>query len=249
MPDFVIVCKKAARSFYLTIRLLPKKLQEPVAIAYLLARASDTVADVQKISDDEEKLLFLLPSLLEQLDKRDLFEQQVICKVWEKILEGQQFELDFFNDEEQKSFNATECDRYLYLVAGSVGEFWTELSDYYFKNFSSQSREQMMRWGVAYGKGLQLINILRDRLEDEKWGRFYYEEAQFIELSEQARCYLQQGKMYVRSIRPRRLRYASSLPVLLAEKTLRLMLKNPNTKKIKVSRCSVYQTLVRALFF
>ena len=34
-----------SRSFYLTIRLLPAALQGPIAVGYLLARATDTVAD------------------------------------------------------------------------------------------------------------------------------------------------------------------------------------------------------------
>lgn len=34
-----------SRSFYLTIRILPAALREPIGLAYLLARASDTIAD------------------------------------------------------------------------------------------------------------------------------------------------------------------------------------------------------------
>jgi farnesyl-diphosphate farnesyltransferase len=37
--------KGVSRSFYLSIRLLPVPLRDPVALAYLLARASDTIAD------------------------------------------------------------------------------------------------------------------------------------------------------------------------------------------------------------
>lgn len=37
--------KSVSRSFYLSIRLLPARLRSPVALAYLLARASDTLAD------------------------------------------------------------------------------------------------------------------------------------------------------------------------------------------------------------
>jgi farnesyl-diphosphate farnesyltransferase len=37
--------KGVSRSFYLSIRLLPARLREPVALGYLLARASDTIAD------------------------------------------------------------------------------------------------------------------------------------------------------------------------------------------------------------
>ena len=37
--------KGVSRSFYLTIRLLPAALQAPIAVGYLLARATDPVAD------------------------------------------------------------------------------------------------------------------------------------------------------------------------------------------------------------
>src|SRR2546428_6285890 len=39
-----------SRSFYLSIRFLPAQLREPVALAYLLARATDSVADTTGIS-------------------------------------------------------------------------------------------------------------------------------------------------------------------------------------------------------
>src|SRR5213082_791384 len=39
------ILARVSRSFYLSIRLLPKKLRDPVSIGYLLARASDTIAD------------------------------------------------------------------------------------------------------------------------------------------------------------------------------------------------------------
>jgi farnesyl-diphosphate farnesyltransferase len=38
-----------SRSFYLSIRLLPQQLREPIALAYLLARTTDTVADTTRI--------------------------------------------------------------------------------------------------------------------------------------------------------------------------------------------------------
>src|SRR2546423_7842831 len=37
--------RQVSRSFYLSIQLLPKKLRDPVSLGYLLARASDTIAD------------------------------------------------------------------------------------------------------------------------------------------------------------------------------------------------------------
>jgi farnesyl-diphosphate farnesyltransferase len=38
--------RRVSRSFYLSVRLLPEGLRRPVAVAYLLARTSDTIADV-----------------------------------------------------------------------------------------------------------------------------------------------------------------------------------------------------------
>lgn len=42
-----------SRSFYLTIRALPKPLRHPIRTAYLLARATDTIADTAQVSVDE----------------------------------------------------------------------------------------------------------------------------------------------------------------------------------------------------
>jgi farnesyl-diphosphate farnesyltransferase len=43
------VLRSVSRSFYLSIRFLPLQLREPIALAYLLARTTDTVADAARI--------------------------------------------------------------------------------------------------------------------------------------------------------------------------------------------------------
>jgi farnesyl-diphosphate farnesyltransferase len=43
------ILASVSRSFHLSIRLLPKKLREPVSLGYLLARASDTIADTTEL--------------------------------------------------------------------------------------------------------------------------------------------------------------------------------------------------------
>ncbi|MCH7713409.1 MAG: squalene/phytoene synthase family protein [Chloroflexi bacterium] len=57
--------KAVSRSFYLTLRVLPKDLREPVGLAYLLARAADTIADTR-----------LLPSA-DRLEHLQTFRDQV----------------------------------------------------------------------------------------------------------------------------------------------------------------------------
>jgi farnesyl-diphosphate farnesyltransferase len=46
------VLRHVSRSFYLSIQLLPKKLRDPVSLGYLLARASDTIADTAGLPVD-----------------------------------------------------------------------------------------------------------------------------------------------------------------------------------------------------
>src|SRR6266487_1838681 len=46
------ILASVSRSFYLSIRLLPKKLRDPVSLGYLLARASDTIADTTELPVD-----------------------------------------------------------------------------------------------------------------------------------------------------------------------------------------------------
>src|SRR5437763_7372062 len=41
--------KDVSRSFYLTLRILPGAIRRPIGLAYLLARASDTIADTDAV--------------------------------------------------------------------------------------------------------------------------------------------------------------------------------------------------------
>src|SRR6266536_5739877 len=45
-----VILRSVSRSFYLSIRFLPSQLREPIALAYLLARTTDTVADTTEIA-------------------------------------------------------------------------------------------------------------------------------------------------------------------------------------------------------
>ncbi|MBY0574907.1 MAG: phytoene/squalene synthase family protein [Undibacterium sp.] len=45
--------KQVSRSFYLSLRALPSGMREPIALAYLLARIADTIADTSAIAASE----------------------------------------------------------------------------------------------------------------------------------------------------------------------------------------------------
>src|SRR6185503_16317069 len=45
--------REVSRSFYLSLRILPEGVREPIGLAYLLARAADTVADTRLVPRGE----------------------------------------------------------------------------------------------------------------------------------------------------------------------------------------------------
>ena len=51
--------KSVSRSFYLTLRILPAGMRDPIGLAYLLARAADTIADTSLISPQRRLELLL----------------------------------------------------------------------------------------------------------------------------------------------------------------------------------------------
>jgi farnesyl-diphosphate farnesyltransferase len=130
-----------------------------------------------------------------------------------------------------------------------VGEFWTEICAKKLPGFALLPLEEMRRLGVNFGKGLQLVNILRDREADAQLGRVYVRAEERAETFAMARGYLDDAERYTRALRPWRLRAACALPLLLARETLDLTERHPNATRVKVARGRVWQLLGSALLF
>lgn len=286
------ILKDVSRSFYLSMRILPKPMREPVSLGYLLARASDTLADTESLDSElrlemidgmaevihggereawfhrlqkeviplqshqgERILLERIEDVLNWLDGLESGDQkQSIFTVMNHILRGQRLDIERF--ELQKEFRFTqdaELDEYCYLVAGCVGEFWTEIGSLTIDGFSSLEKSTLMEWGANYGKGLQLINILRDLPNDLQVGRCYLpgvdprdKDALIIDSKRwrnQARRYLADGARYAESLRSRRTRMATALPGMIGERTLDLMVDadwDTLHQGVKIKRREVY---------
>lgn len=269
-----------ARTFALTLRLLPRTMREPLGITYLLARASDTVADTTSIPLDrrlalleglaasldgekslprqprlaagegtpsEHELLAAVPSLaslLEQLpDAREMF------LLWRRILEGQLFDLRRFSSV-GLPLTREELEGYCLLVAGSVGESWTSLIAKHAPKVlrpSSDGGVGMIKLGISYGKGLQMLNIIRDRAADGKLGRIYLQEKDVPEMISVAAAWLKEGREYCCRLRPGRIRYATEIPLRLAQRTLDHIRDQPDIPGVKISRREVYGVLLKTL--
>ena len=296
--DFALL-KAVSRSFYLSMVWLPPAMRRGIALGYMLARATDSVADtstaapgkraevlrqmrraVQGILPPDELALLLKelrgemadaqtnPSeatllrrfgeCLEQLEQVSDAELQLLRRVLSLIVKGQLWDLSYFDDHKVVE-SADETMRYTYLVAGCVGEFWTDLGlSTLGKGFCAPERRDIMAQAATrYGQGLQLVNILRDIEEDAARGRAYL--ASFREKAETYSCqdsleiwrnrafwYLRDGLDYARRLESFRLRFSAMLPALLGQKTLRLIAQRAGVEKVKVSRRTVYTTLLEA---
>lgn len=66
-----------------------------------------------------------------------------------------------------------ELDEYTYYVAGTVGYLLTELFSYYSHKITPQIRGKMELLAGSFGKGLQMVNIIRDMTVDLRRGQSY----------------------------------------------------------------------------
>ncbi|MBA3386284.1 MAG: squalene/phytoene synthase family protein [Verrucomicrobiota bacterium] len=303
------ILRSVSRSFYLSIRLLPLKLRDPIALAYLLARATDTIADttaadgairrdelaklagwiqgnttagrvasldsfaaLQK-NEAERVLIRAVPDCLAWLNSLDRDDRSEIRDVLLTINEGQTLDVARFAGPLTAHGGiqtAADLDRYTYLVAGSVGEFWTRVCGRKLPGFAERGSKEMIELGTEYGKGLQLVNILRDIGADMRAGRCYLpaEELERAHASaadlardgsgalpvfgawlERAERNLDAGLVYSCAIRPFRLRLATALPALIGARTLALLQQAGAAvfeRKVKVPRAEVRAIIMNA---
>ena len=212
------VLKGVSRSFYLSIRVLPNGMRKPMALAYLLARAADTIADTRALPPsvrlerllvfrarlqspgathdvagdvgsygehdrdlgilaDEAILLQSAPRLFQLLDLLSEADREQVKRTVTTLSSGMELDLVTFPPEDSGSVASLvtpeDLDRYTYLVAGCVGEFWTAVAMGHDLRLAHWDPQEMSALGVRFGKALQLTNVLRDIPRDLRTGRCY----------------------------------------------------------------------------
>ena len=293
--------RSVSRSFYLSIRLLPSRLRQPISLAYLLARASDTIADSAEIASSERRkhlatfafcvgsggtagleaiqaairsphageneLISKLHDCLAMLASLDEVDRTLIRAVLSRIIHGQDLDLIRFGDGNRiiALQSSEELEEYTYLVAGCVGEFWTNVCLHHYRRFSRLEPEPLRKLAIDFGKALQFVNILRDMPADLRHNRCYLPaqgidpaaivtnpasaRAIFEHWRERAEDLLDSGRRYTASLRPPRLRAACYLPWEIGRRTLQLLAaQSPleTGERIKVPRNVIRATLLRA---
>jgi len=206
-------------------------------------------------------------------------DRQLVGAVLETITGGQELDLRRFAGASAARIVAlpqdADLDDYTYRVAGCVGEFWTRICRAHLFPNARLDDAALLRDGVRFGKGLQLVNILRDLPADLRQGRCYVpaEELaagglapadllapaneprfrpQFNPWLDRADAHLAAGWAYTNAL-PRgcvRVRLACAWPLLIGRETIKL-LRTGNVldprQRIKVSRAQVSRIMRRSL--
>ena len=217
-------------------------------------------------------------SLLATLSPADL---ALVRRVLDVITSGQELDLERFGRPAGGGAasaalkTAADLDDYTYRVAGCVGEFWTRICRAHLFPQAALDENQLIADGVRFGKGLQLVNILRDLPADLKNGRCYLPQETLAaagltpenlwlpahELSfravfdahlDQAGAHLAAGWRYTNALPygEFRVRLACAWPVLIGVKTLEKLRRAsvPELQqRVKISRAEVRGVLWRSL--
>ncbi|HEV8616041.1 MAG TPA: phytoene/squalene synthase family protein [Methylomirabilota bacterium] len=306
--------RQVSRSFYLSLAILPRSLREPIGLAYLLARAADTVADTRLIARAERidhlralrracagetadlapvaaacaplqahaaerTLLERAGEALARLSALPAGDRAAVRAVLGTITDGMLFDLTRFPGEDTRSLAAlqtdADLDHYTYLVAGCVGEFWTDLHVAHRPRLRDWDRGAMRSAGVRFGKALQMTNVLRDVPSDLRQGRCYLPAQALAPLGLEPKDLLEpSGALRARPLLDRllgvtlahydaawgytlaipraewRMRLACAWPLLIGLATLGEIAAHPNPlaaeRPIKISRGAVRAILARS---
>ncbi|RMF76965.1 MAG: hypothetical protein D6738_00285 [Acidobacteria bacterium] len=205
--------RRVSRTFALSIRLLPAAMRRPVELAYLLARAADTIADRGDLAADrrrgglealrgalaagrlpaplprprgdahdptaaaEADLLDAVPRLLAGLAALDEADRADVVTVCDRLISTMLDELATFAGASGHTpvalADARALRDYTEGIAGCVGAFWTALIARHAVPLDEGARRALAIEGRRYGRGLQLVNILRDGEQDARRGRVY----------------------------------------------------------------------------
>lgn len=243
----------------------------------------DKLTHPQKVhakgSSAERVLLERIEEILAVLATVLPADRDLIRQVLSTITSGQELDLKRFANAgpDQMVALATEeeLDDYTWRVAGCVGEFWTRMCRCHLFPNAPLDQARLLANSVRFGKGLQLVNILRDLPADLRHGRCYLpakqlsahnlvpedllqpaNEPRFRRLYQmfldKTHAHLAAGWEYTNSL-PRhcvRVRLACAWPILIGVKTLaRLRTQNvlDPQRRIKISRSEVRGLITRSV--
>jgi farnesyl-diphosphate farnesyltransferase len=247
--DILRVLKETSRTFFIPIVRLPIKLQEAIGAAYLCMRAIDEIEDhptldnqakisilhglswalqAQLASDGSEnaslvEAVFLpyrdtLPEVTLRIsDWLAHIPQGIAPRVWDATI-AMADRMAYWVENNWLIRTEADLNSYTFSVAGSVGLLICDIWAW----FDGSQIDRLA--AIHFGRGLQSVNILRNREEDTQRGVNFFpsgwtEKQMFVF----ARKNIDQAKSSISLISHKSFRCLVDIPLALAEATLQAL--------------------------
>src|SRR6185312_7722813 len=178
--------EQTSRTFYPSIMKLPEPIREAVMSSYLSLRALDEIEDHQQLqkstkvgllnslsaelrlprSSDRACSAILrpyhdeLPEVTNRLDDWLGLSPDGTATIVRQAAAAMSGRMAYWVEADWMIRSKRDLDRYTFCVAGAVGVLLSDLWNWF---DGTQSR---LRDAISYGRGLQAVNILRNRSED-----------------------------------------------------------------------------------
>ncbi|WP_028775921.1 squalene/phytoene synthase family protein [Shimazuella kribbensis] len=250
------ILEKTSRTFFIPISYLTDGLKEAVASAYLCMRAIDEIEDHPELpADVKYKLLTTTSTLLkeEKLDEEKLMSAyqayhahlpEVTLRLadWLKMCPSglkkritdatsvMALGMAEWVNKDWQIQTEEDLDDYTYYVAGLVGVMLSDIWEWHDETKTDR------KLAIAFGRGLQSVNILRNRAEDKDRGvSFFPNDWEEEDMFAYARRNLALGDTYIESLNPGSVMHFCQIPLALAHGTLDGLMQG----KEKISRAEV----------
>jgi len=217
--------KATSRTFFIPINRLPDGIKEAVAAAYLCMRNVDEIEDHPRLSNPEKATLLrqislflqaqtsveefasqelrgelapyrnVLPDVTLRLDEWACHAPAFIApRIWEATA-AMADRMAHWAATGWQVLTEADLDRYTFSVAGAVGILLTDLSAWF------DGIQLNRTHAIQMGRGLQAVNILRNRVEDLTRGVDLFPEGWGIqEMDIYARRNLSLAETYLKTL-------------------------------------------------
>jgi farnesyl-diphosphate farnesyltransferase len=259
------ILQETSRTFYIPISRLPLQLQEAVASAYLCMRAIDEVEDNSELdSTTKAKILReislrfqsasenstieafssqlidlnLLPEVTSRIGEWALLAPASIApRIWDATA-AMADRMAYWAENHWQVETESDLNCYTFSVAGAVGLLLSDLWAWYDGTRSDRS------CAIGFGRGLQAVNIIRNRAEDRTRGVDFFPDGWSDEqMHAYARHNLELAKRYTDALSPGPALEFCKIPLTLAYATLNVMALG----KAKLSRQDVMELVQRVM--
>ena len=217
------ILKQTSRTFYIPIVRLPGQLQDAVASAYLCMRAIDQIEDHFELDNSTKASLLrgislrmqetvnlatydrlslglqeyqdILPEVTLRIGEWAVLAPETIApRIWDATA-AMADRMAYWAENNWQITTEADLDRYTFSVAGAVGLLLSDLWAWY------DGTETNRSYAIGFGRGLQAVNIVRNREDDLARGVDFFPDGwSSLEMQAYARRQLKMAQLYTNAL-------------------------------------------------